>query len=434
MMPGNCLADPFSQFTNSSRIADASESGFSYSWNFGDPNANGSNPNTSNLKDPQHKYAAVGPYNVTLSVISKDGCVADTTQVFFVNGSLPQSGFSVQGGVENCSNNPVSIKNNSSVDVGRIVKLEVFWDATDPSNRITDNDPQPGEIYAITYPEFFTPSTKNYTLRVRAYSGDLCFEDTSVTIILNASPQLQFDPISSICSDVAPLQLKAGALNNSSITGNGLFTGKGVSSTGQFNPATAGAGIHTIRYTFTTDKGCINFTEEKVEVYKVPVANAGPDRVVLKDGMVTLTGSATGTNLSYLWTPSYKLNNITTLTPAASPDDDFTYNLTVTSTEGCSDADQVFVKVLKAPAIPNVFSPNGDGIHDKWQIDYLDSYPGATVEIYNRYGQLVFQSKGYSKPWDGTYNGKQVPVGTYYYIINPKNGRKQISGFVDIIR
>jgi gliding motility-associated-like protein len=89
---------------------------------------------------------------------------------------------------------------------------------------------------------------------------------------------------------------------------------------------------------------------------------------------------------------------------------------------------------LKTPNIPNTFSPNGDGIHDKWEIKYLNTYPGCTVEIYNRYGQLVFQSTSYNKPWDGTFKDKQLPAGTYYYIINPKNGRKQMSGFVDIIR
>jgi gliding motility-associated-like protein len=94
----------------------------------------------------------------------------------------------------------------------------------------------------------------------------------------------------------------------------------------------------------------------------------------------------------------------------------------------------MFITVLKKPGVPNTFSPNGDGIHDRWEIKYLDTYPGATVEIYNRYGQLVFKSTGYTKSWDGTYNGKPVPVGTYYYIVNPKNGRKQMSGYVDIIR
>ena len=65
---------------------------------------------------------------------------------------------------------------------------------------------------------------------------------------------------------------------------------------------------------------------------------------------------------------------------------------------------------------------------------HLESYPGATVEIFNRYGQLVFRSTGYTTPWDGTLKGKPLPAGTYYYLINPKNGRQQMSGFVDIVR
>jgi gliding motility-associated-like protein len=108
--------------------------------------------------------------------------------------------------------------------------------------------------------------------------------------------------------------------------------------------------------------------------------------------------------------------------------------LKVTSDKGCSATDQVFIKVLKMPTIPNIFSPNGDGVHDTWKIDYLDTYPGSTVDIFNRYGQKVFHSDGYTTPWDGTVNGKPVPVGTYYYIVNPKNGRSQISGYVDVIR
>ena len=84
--------------------------------------------------------------------------------------------------------------------------------------------------------------------------------------------------------------------------------------------------------------------------------------------------------------------------------------------------------------IPNVFSPNADGINDKWIITYLESYPGSSIDVYNRYGQVIFHSVGYNNPWDGTFKGKPVPSGTYYYIVDPKNGRKKITGFVDVLR
>ena len=114
--------------------------------------------------------------------------------------------------------------------------------------------------------------------------------------------------------------------------------------------------------------------------------------------------------------------------------DDITYTLTVTSDKGCTTSDKVFVKVLQKPEVPNIFSPNGDGVHDKWVISFLESYPGSTVEVFNRYGQRIYYSIGYTTPWDGTINGKPVPVGTYYYIVDPKNGRKKQASYVDIIR
>jgi len=84
--------------------------------------------------------------------------------------------------------------------------------------------------------------------------------------------------------------------------------------------------------------------------------------------------------------------------------------------------------------IPNTFTPNGDGINDKWIIGYIEDYPNATVNVFNRYGQKVLTSIGYNMPWDGTYNGVKVPVGTYYYIIDTKTGNKPISGWVAVIR
>ena len=79
-------------------------------------------------------------------------------------------------------------------------------------------------------------------------------------------------------------------------------------------------------------------------------------------------------------------------------------------------------------------SPNGDGINDTWNIKYLSTYTDCTVDIFNRYGQKLFSSVGYMVPWDGKYNNADLPVGVYYYEINPKHGRNVMSGTVTIVR
>jgi gliding motility-associated-like protein len=84
--------------------------------------------------------------------------------------------------------------------------------------------------------------------------------------------------------------------------------------------------------------------------------------------------------------------------------------------------------------IPNTFTPNGDGINDLWDISALQSYPGCTISIYNRYGALVYNAVNYSRPWDGTANGKQLASGTYYYVIDLKNGKKPFAGSVTLLR
>lgn len=84
--------------------------------------------------------------------------------------------------------------------------------------------------------------------------------------------------------------------------------------------------------------------------------------------------------------------------------------------------------------IPNAFTPNGDGINDTWAIKSLENYPNCMVAVYNRWGEKLYSSVGYPIPWDGTYKGIYLPVGTYYYIINFKNGVKAISGWVAIVK
>ncbi len=84
--------------------------------------------------------------------------------------------------------------------------------------------------------------------------------------------------------------------------------------------------------------------------------------------------------------------------------------------------------------IANTFTPNGDGVNDYWQIKNIENYPSALVQIFNRYGQKVFELKGYPTPFDGNYKGQALPAGVYYYIINLGIKCNVISGSLTIIR
>ena len=100
----------------------------------------------------------------------------------------------------------------------------------------------------------------------------------------------------------------------------------------------------------------------------------------------------------------------------------------------CDTFYQHFVGFSCPVDIPNVFTPNGDSQYDTWDIGFLSLFPGCNVKIFNRWGQLLFNSDGYNEDWDGRYNGNDLPTADYYYIINLKNGTEPLTGTITIIR
>lgn len=139
-----------------------------------------------------------------------------------------------------------------------------------------------------------------------------------------------------------------------------------------------------------------------------------------------INGINTGTNSATFTSKTLKTNDHVTCT--------------ITVNDGCTlitvTSMPVSVNILPAPTlnIPNTFTPNADGINDYWNITALIYYPNCLVSVYNRYGSLVYQSKGYSKAWDGSLNGNLLSIGTYYYVIDLDSNSKKISGGVTIIR
>jgi gliding motility-associated-like protein len=197
------------------------------------------------------------------------------------------------------------------------------------------------------------------------------------------------------------------------------------------------APVDSIVYTVTIkdQNGCAASDSARINVSKKPVAIAGAEIQMYQGQSTQLNGIVKGTNVQFQWTPNRYMTNSNTLTPTIMPADTITYRLTVTSGDGCGSAtDKVFIRVYQKVLVPNAFSPNGDGINDVWNIEKLQTYTNSVMTVFNRYGQIVFKSTGYSKPWDGTYNGTPLPFGTYYFTLDLKNGTKVTSGWVLIVR
>jgi gliding motility-associated-like protein len=319
------------------------------------------------------------------------------------------------------------------VDFGKVTRLVIQWDVANPNLQSIDEEPAPDKLYNYQYTSFQQPASKIVTVKLMAYSGIVCLGEQTQQITLLGSPAPAIAAIPEVCDNDASFALTQGT-DASGLIVTTKYIGAGITGNDVFNPARAGKGLHEILFVSTTTAGCTDTTKGKIIVNESPKVNAGPDRTVLEGTFITLEASSSNVGTVYSWSPSEGLDNSAVLRPSASTKRDILYTLKVESAKGCAGSDQVFVRYLPKLVVPNTFTPNGDGYNDKWEINGILSYLGCVVEIYNTAGTMLFRSQGYGQPWDGTANGKQVPAGTYYYVIDPKNGRPRIAGYVTILR
>jgi gliding motility-associated-like protein len=159
------------------------------------------------------------------------------------------------------------------------------------------------------------------------------------------------------------------------------------------------------------------------------------DTVILSGSSLQLEVSGGPFN-AYRWEPSNWLDNSTVPDPIATPEEAIRYRVFATNEYGCEEMDSVFIDVIEDLKVYNVFSPNGDGVNDYFEIDHAENFPEMRVEIYSRWGDLLYSTVGYDSgsKWDGNARGTEAPVGTYYYVIIPYSGAKPMTGNVTIIR
>ncbi|MEO7983761.1 MAG: gliding motility-associated C-terminal domain-containing protein [Bacteroidota bacterium] len=280
---------------------------------------------------------------------------------------------------------------------------------------------------AIANPVLTPTSTTTYTV-----TGTLgtCTTQQTVTVTVNT---ITMSPITG--GTICP-----GASFTPSVTSNA--TGYSwTPTTGVSNPAIANPVLtpaSTTTYTVTGTLGtCTTQQTVTVTVSPAPTVNAGPDATIFLGGTYQMQGNgAAGT---YLWTPSIGLSATNILNPNANPISTTTYTLRVTNAQGCFATDDVTITVATANCVKpmEAFTPNGDGINDLWLITNGNCITSATAQVFNRYGAKVFESNDYKNTWNGTYKGKPLPDGTYYFIITYRllNGKLELlKGNVTILR
>jgi gliding motility-associated-like protein len=207
---------------------------------------------------------------------------------------------------------------------------------------------------------------------------------------------------------------------------------------GTSNPILAQPNIGLNTYIVTATNGtCSDKDTINITLLASPSADAGINVETLEGNAELIGGKPTGpSGATYSWYPAEGVNDVSSPNPSVNPSETTTYYVIVTNNLGCKAKDSVRVIVYPSIIVPSGFTPNGDGANEKWIIDFIYKYPESTVQVYNRWGQLLYESApGYPEPWDGKYNGNDLPVGTYYYIIDVKQPLiKPYTGPITIMR
>ena len=188
---------------------------------------------------------------------------------------------------------------------------------------------------------------------------------------------------------------------------------------------------------FTRDvaSGCVDQDTVILTIHPDRGISAGQDTTVAPGQTITLMAIG-GPFDSYLWEPSDGLDNPMAQSTIATISTEIIYVVTGTTEFGCPESDSMSIFIATGLNIYSGFTPNDDGINDLWDIDDIVFYPNATVKVFDRWGKVVFSSVGYAdnQRWDGKYKGKDLPTGTYYYIIDLKDGGEPYKGPVTIVR
>ncbi len=267
----------------------------------------------------------------------------------------------------------------------------------------------PGDVLndsTVSNPTANITDTTTFVLTVVSVQG--CPNTDTVTINVQ-SPIVPFASGDTFICAKDTVQLNAGG---------GLyyewFPATGLNDAAASNPLASPSS--TTQYFVRIANDCFDDTlTVNVEVFQLPFVNAGIDDTIYRSESTVLNGSA---GYDFFWTPGISLSDSTSRAPTASPLNTTDYILTVTDFNGCVNRDtvQIFVIVRTLLVVPTAFSPNNDGRNDRFRIiRALNIAKLEGLRVFNRWGQLVWETNDLNGWWDGTFKGEPAPAEVYTY-------------------
>lgn len=397
-----------------------------------------------------------GNYALTARAVDNQSAVTTSATSNIVVSSSPSppsvSLTSPANGATFFANSSITINATASTPSGTITKVEFFngttklgEDLTSPYSFVWNNVP-----------------AGSYTLTAKVTnSASAVATSAAVNIIVSVSSS---PPVVAITSPASQAVFTAGSTIAISATAsdvNGTITrveflngttklGEDLTSPYNFSWTNVPEGTYLIIAKATDNQGVTATAEVEVFVNAVnspPQANAGEDitaQLPVSSLVITGTGTdADGVISTYVWTQISGPNEVTLtqdsfgqLGLANLEEGTYVFELAVTDNGGMTGTDQVSVDVipslLSLEQIPRFFSPNGDGVNDRWEWPRIELYADSRLLVYNRFGQKVYEAVSYQNDWDGTINGKPLQEDAYYYVIKLSN--TDLKGAVRIVR
>ena len=377
-----------------------------YNWSFGDGS-------TSNLQNPPpHVYATAGTYQLKLKITGLDGCENETTKTLLI------------------ASPPIAALTVFDTCFMQLPRLLVDTSATGISYQWSlDANPA-----TPTLPALNVLPAGDHTLEVRASSLHNCGlpATASANFTIKPAPQIEAQAVDGCVNtnlNFTGVQLDAAT----AITDwNWNFGDGNEASTQNVQHLYSKGGNYRVALWAMGSNGCSsNRAFDSIKINSASVF-AGNDTTVMNGYPFVLSGKGNG---SFLWSPSLGLSNLTVSNPSATLSSNQTYQLTVTTPEGCIADDSITIKVFTGPAIyiASAFTPNGDGRNELLLPVYVGIKELKRFVIFNRWGQVVFQTKDTGMGW----TAMNAPAGTYVWFVEAVNFMSQpvvLKGTVTIVR